>query len=274
MTATPSRATSSSNTPPEAGRFWATARPDQRAVVLGVGALVVAAWMALILWGLSPYDRYLHHGSFDQLGLPASVAITVFVAGWTLMIIAMMLPTAYPVVSLFSAITARRSDHRLLLAICMAGYVAVWAGFGYVALLADLGVHAVVDNSAWLQARPWLIGAGVLALAGAYQFTGLKYRCLDACRSPRMFIVRRWTGRRERIDAFAVGAYSGLFCLGCCWSLMLVMFAAGAGSLALMLVLGTVMAIEKNVTWGTRISTPLGVSLLAAAALVTMSGAL
>jgi predicted metal-binding membrane protein len=279
MTATPSKAISSSTTPPESptaerGRFWIDARPDQRAVALSIGTLVAVAWLALVLWGVSPYDRYLHHGSLDELGLPASVAVTVFVVGWTLMIVAMMLPTAYPVVSLFSAVVARRPQRRLLLALCVTGYLGVWAGFGYVAFVADLGLHAVVDQIGWVRDRPWIIGSGVLTLAGAYQFTKLKYRCLDACRSPRMFVLRRWTGRRERFDSFAVGADSGLFCLGCCWSLMLVMFAAGAGSIPFMLGLGSVMAVEKNVSWGNRISTPLGIALLSAAALVVADGVL
>jgi predicted metal-binding membrane protein len=108
----------------------------------------------------------------------------------------------------------------------------------------------------------------VLGLAGAYQFTELKYRCLDACRSPRLFVLRRWHGRRARTESAALGADAGLYCLGCCWSLMLVMFAAGAGSIPLMLALGTAMAVEKNVSWGTRVRAPLGIALLACAAAV------
>ena len=255
---------------PRGSVFWSTARPDQRALTLGFAGLVVLAWITLAAWGASPYGRYLHHGSLEALRVPGPLAAALFVAGWTVMTIAMMLPTAYPVVALFASVTSRRPDHRALLGLCVAGYLGVWAAFGYVAYVADIGVHAAVDQSEWLRDHSWVIAAGVLAFAGAYQFSPLKYRCLDACRSPRVFILRRWTGRRPRHDALALGADAGMYCLGCCWSLMLVMFAAGAGSIPLMVALGTAMAAEKNLSWGTRIKMPLGVALIAIAAAVAI----
>ena len=99
-------------------------------------------------------------------------------------------------------------------------------------------------------------------LAGLYQFTPLKYACLDKCRSPLGFITEHWHGSHERIHAFRLGVRHGLFCIGCCWSLMLLMFAVGVGNLGWMLVLGALMAIEKNLPWGRRFSAPLGVVLL------------
>jgi predicted metal-binding membrane protein len=74
--------------------------------------------------------------------------------------------------------------------------------------------------------------------AGLYQFTPLKYRCLDKCRSPLSFIIGHWRGSQEKTQAFRLGAHHGLFCVGCCWSLMLLMFAVRAGNLGWMLVLG------------------------------------
>ena len=101
-----------------------------------------------------------------------------------------------------------------------------------------------------------------LIFAGLYQFSPLKYHCLDKCRSPLSFITQYWTGRHEAVAAFRLGVHHGLFCLGCCWSLMLVMFAVGTGSLAWMLALGAVMAIEKNLPWGRRLSRPVGLTLI------------
>ena len=83
-------------------------------------------------------------------------------------------------------------------------------------------------------------------LAGLYQFTPLKYACLDKCRSPLSFITEHWRGSHERTQAFRLGVHHGLFCIGCCWSLMLLMFAVGVGNLGWMLVLGALMAIEKT----------------------------
>jgi predicted metal-binding membrane protein len=105
-------------------------------------------------------------------------------------------------------------------------------------------------------------------VAGAYQFSPLMYRCLDECRSPLGFILNRWQGRAERQEAFRLGVAHGLFCIGCCWSLMLIMFGIGLGSLAWMLALGAVTALEKNVSWGRRVVRPLGVVLVLAGLLV------
>jgi predicted metal-binding membrane protein len=106
------------------------------------------------------------------------------------------------------------------------------------------------------------LGAGILVLAGVYQFTPLKYHCLDKCRSPLSFIMGHWTGKSERTQALRLGLHHGIFCIGCCWSLMLLMFAVGSGSIGWMLILGALMAVEKNVSWGRRLSRPLGVLLL------------
>jgi predicted metal-binding membrane protein len=107
-----------------------------------------------------------------------------------------------------------------------------------------------------------MIGAATIALAGVFQFSKLKYRCLEKCRTPLSFVIGHWRGQAHARHAFALGVQHGLFCVGCCWALMLLMFAFGTGSLGWMLVLAAVMAIEKNVRWGPRLSTPLGVALL------------
>ena len=107
-----------------------------------------------------------------------------------------------------------------------------------------------------------MIGAATLLVAGFYQFTPLKYHCLDQCRSPMSFIIGHWRGRREGLQALRLGIDHGLFCLGCCWTLMLLMFAVGVGNLGWMLALGIIMAVEKNLPWGRRLSVPLGMVLL------------
>lgn len=99
-------------------------------------------------------------------------------------------------------------------------------------------------------------------VAGAFQFTTLKYRCLDKCRSPLSFVIEHWRGRDNRWQAFRLGAHHGVFCVGCCWALMLLMFVVSVGNLGWMLVLAAVMALEKNVPWGRRMSAPVGVVLV------------
>jgi predicted metal-binding membrane protein len=235
---------------------------DRTILVALLAMLSAAGWLALAVWDASPYGRYLHHEAPTGLGGPTELGL--FVVGWALMIVAMMLPTAIPIVVMFRALVARRARPGRLVALTVTGYVVTWTMFGFVAWLLDRGVHATVDAVPWLTTHPQLVLAATFAVAGAYQFAPLKYRCLDECRSPMGFVINRWRGVSERSEAFRLGVAHGLFCIGCCWSLMLVMFAVGLGSFVWMLALGIVTAIEKNLTWGRRLARPLGVVLLLA----------
>jgi predicted metal-binding membrane protein len=107
-------------------------------------------------------------------------------------------------------------------------------------------------------------------LAGAYQSTPLKYHCLDKCRSPFSFIMEHWTGKNQLSQAFRLGLHHGIFCIGC-WSLMLLMFAVGTGNIGWMLVLGALMAVEKNLPWGRRMSKPLDILLLTCGIMLVVS---
>ena len=253
--------------------MW-TAR-DNRIFLSLMLALVALAWVSLVIWGHSPYGRYLNHDALAEieLGRDASLLV-VFVGGWTLMTVAMMLPTSLPLVVLFRRMTRNRPDNRRLIGLLLAGYLGTWTLFGALAHAADLGLHQVVARAGWLASHAWLIGAGTLLLAGGYQFTKLKYHCLDKCRSPMTFIAGHWTGRTPQRQALRLGVSHGLFCVGCCWSLMLLMFAIGVGNVAWMLALGAIMAIEKNLPWGRQISTPLGITLLGMGALTVAANTL
>ncbi len=257
--------------------LWARV-DDRRLFTALVIGLVALAWLVLLVWGQSPYGRFLSHEEIGEIevGLDggALALAAVFVGGWTLMTFAMMLPTSLPLVQLFRRMTQRRADGARLVVLLIGGYLSVWMLFGVVAHIGDRGVHVVVDQSAWLEANAWLLGAGTLLLAGAYQFTPLKYHCLDKCRSPLSFITEHWQGSREQTQAFRLGVHHGVFCVGCCWSLMLLMFAVGVGNVGWMLVLGTVMAVEKNMPWGRRLSAPLGVALLVGGLTVLLAAGL
>jgi predicted metal-binding membrane protein len=235
---------------------------DRTVLILLLATLAASAWLVLWSWDASPYGRYLHH---DQpTGLGTSLELGLFVVGWALMIVAMMLPTVIPFLVTFRALVGRRARPGLLVGAVILGYLVTWTAFGIVAWVGDRGVHALVEAIPWLADNSRLVLAGTFLIAGAYQFSALKYRCLDECRSPLGFIVNRWQGLAERREAFQLGVAHGLFCIGCCWSLMLVMFGVGLGSIAWMLALGAITAVEKNAAWGRRLSRPLGVGLLLA----------
>lgn len=242
-------------------------------------ALVALAWAALWAWAASPYARFLDHGDWTTstvvaalcsavpggtLLVPAVLATTA----WLLMSSAMMLPTALPLFGAFERVVGGRPDQTRLLVLLGLGYLAAWAAFGLLAHALHSLLLAQIDVVPGLATHAWLVGVATIAGAGAFQFSRLKHRCLDKCRTPRSFVIEHWRGRRPAWQAFVLGAHHGLFCVGCCWALMMLMFVVGAGSLGWMLVLAVLMAIEKNFAWGRRISAPLGIALLGWAALL------
>jgi len=248
-----------------------------------LAAITLLAWAALAGWSASPYARYLGHGGWADAGAWSALCAAVPAGGtlvpplahalaWVLMIAAMMLPTTYPLLALFRRLVAGRADATALLAFVIAGFLAVWLAFGLAAHALDAGMQWAVARSPAIAGHGGLVGAGVLAAAGLFQWSAFKYRCLEACRSPFTFVAARWRGRSPRAEAWRLGVAHGAFCVGCCWALMLVMFVVGMGNVGYMLALAAVMAAEKNLPWGRRLRTPLGVALLAGAAGLLATG--
>jgi predicted metal-binding membrane protein len=224
----------------------------------------------------------LDHGGWADAGLAAQICralpagevlVPAFAhaAAWLLMICAMMLPTTLPVVRIFSRMVSGTPAAGRLQALLVAGYVAAWLGFGLAAHVLDAALLAAARETTWFIAHGWLVGALVIGGAGAFQFSSLKYRCLEKCRTPYGFVVQRWQGRSPAREAWRIGFDHGLFCVGCCWALMLVMFVVGMGSIGWMLALAAVMAAEKNLRGGQRLSAPVGAALLAWAAVIAVT---
>jgi predicted metal-binding membrane protein len=238
-----------------------------------IAGLVALAWLTLLIWEQSPYGRYLDHGQWLEVGFAAKICHSLpagslllpgllYVSGWLLMTVAMMLPTILPLLGIFARVTSGKSDRALLLTLVIVGYFAIWTIFGLTAHAADMGLHAIAAENNFLSFNGWIIGVIVLAIAGLFQFSSFKYRCLDKCRTPFSFINEHWRGHAERRESFLLGVHHGFFCIGCCWAIMMLMFLVGTGSLGWMLLIGAIMATEKNVPWGRRLSAPLGIGLL------------
>jgi predicted metal-binding membrane protein len=233
-------------------------------VPVAVAALALCAWLMLLAWDASPYAGYLQHDHLPDGAADEALAFGLFVAGWLLMITAMMLPTAMRLLRDFARTVRRRPERRSLQALVVVGFLAAWLAMGSVFRMFDVGVHAAVGSVGWLEQRPDLLAGGVLVAAGLFQFSSLQHRCLTACRTPRSFIYRHWRGGDPHADALRIGLVYGASCIGCCWALMLLMFAVGMADLAWMLGLATVMAVEKNARWGLALVRPVGVGLIAA----------
>jgi predicted metal-binding membrane protein len=233
-----------------------------RAVVLAIAA----AWALALVAELTGTGGRLHHDSLLEGGPPLWVALPLFLLAWQVMVAAMMLPSSLPLLRLFDAVTRRRDAQEHTRVAFVGGYVAVWAAFGAFAFLGDSVVHHVVDATPALSERPWLVAGGVLALAGAFQFSDLKDRCLSKCRHPGPYLLAHY--RRGASGAFWLGFGHGVFCLGCCWALMLLMFAVGVAHVAWMAALAALMVYEKTGRHGYRVARVAGVVLLVWAAVV------
>ena len=228
---------------------------------------IAAAWAAAIAAQLAGAAALVHHDSLlGGGGAPLALAALLSLLAWQVMIAAMMLPSSLPLVRMYSRASARVPQRRLAMTGFLGGYALVWSAFGLAAFGADAGLHAAINSSAWLSSHDWWIGGSVLALAGAFQFTSLKDACLDKCRHPAQFMMRYY--ERGPAGGLRLGMRHGAFCVGCCWALMLVMFAAGVASLIWMALLTGVMIHEKTRPAGARAVPVTGVALLAAATVV------
>ncbi|HEY6324982.1 MAG TPA: DUF2182 domain-containing protein [Candidatus Cybelea sp.] len=219
----------------------------------------MAAWAVCAWVELSGKAAYLHHHALYESGRPFWLAALLVLAAWQLMTAAMMLPSSLGFIRLYGATAGRAPDFPLALILFLSGYFAVWTAFALAAFTGDMQVHRVVDAWPWLAAHATLIPAAVLGVAAVYQFTPLKDACLRACRHPAMYLVRHY--RRGALNGLRLGFGHSLYCLGCCWALMLVMFAAGVAHLAWMGVLATIMFVEKATPAGNRVVAPVGAAL-------------
>lgn len=178
-------------------------------------------------------------------GLSAEGFLVAF-AMWAAMVAAMMLPTAYPMVVTYSEIadTARRGGKTIVsTSVLLAGYATVWLGFAHIATLAQMMFFewGMLDHG-MTPAVAWLAPVSLI-FAGAYQFSQLKQACLTKCRRPFNFFFANW--RTTPTGVFYLGLWQGMICLGCCWALMIAMFATGLMNLVWMAILAIIMLLEK-----------------------------
>lgn len=189
------------------------------------------------------------------------LGIIGFLAAWTLMMAAMMLPALSPLTAVYlrSIRSTRSAALRAARTVALVtGYLVAWAVFGAVAF-------AAAQLATWLamgvpDAAPW-VGAGVVGAAGIYQVTPLKDFCLRHCRSPVAFLLHV-SSYRGRLRDLRVGLYHGLYCIGCCWGLMAVLIAVGVMNLAWMAVIAATVFLEKTWTHGPALSKTIGAALL------------
>ena len=248
--------------PPAASRLGAVfARPKVLATIC-VMALAGLGWFALAL-------QAANVGVVDALcralvgGQTTAASIALAAGMWGAMTLAMMLPSAAPMILTYAEIAdtaAKKGEPVVSPFLIAAGYTVVWFGFAAVATAAQLLLTRAALLDASLASASGLFSGAIFIGAGAYQFSALKHACLTQCRNPFQFFFTNWVTTPRGV--FKLGVRQGLFCLGCCWAMMLVMFAVGVMNIVWMAALGIVMTLEKIGT-GKRFTYAVGVGLVA-----------
>lgn len=282
-----------------AGRATAgVARSPRLAVMLTIGIGVALAWFLLGAMAIRGAEGRLAGAPGDMLlkklpGLPlpdfldrffalclapaplagpAGLQAPALVLMWFLMAVATMLPSAAPLIRIYCEIadTARiKGEPAVHPLVLVGGYLTTWLGASVGFTVLTLAVYAFANSGRILDPAVGLAGAVALFIAGLYQFSGLKQACLDKCRNPFSILFANWSAKPGRI--FRLGLEQGVWCLGCCWALMLVMFAVGAMNVFWMALIGLFTLIEK-LTAGRMASRVAGAILLVwAAALLLVS---
>ena len=181
---------------------------------------------------------------------------------WAVMMVAMMTPSAAPMILMFAGINRRRQNQQVPYvptSVFLLGYLVVWAAFSVLAAAAQWGLHAVSLLSPMMVSTSPVLGGILLLVAGIYQWTPLKHACLSKCRSPVGFVLNEW--REGRWGAFLMGLKHGSYCTGCCWSLMALLFVAGVMNLLWVAAIAGFILLEKVAPAGPRVGRVAGVML-------------
>jgi len=189
-------------------------------------------------------------------------AILLLFVMWVVMMVAMMVPSASPMILAFLTVNHRRAAAaRPLVPVgaFLAGYLAVWSAFSAVATLAQWGLHRAALLSPQMAATSRLLSGGLLLAAGVFQFTRFKLACLRGCRSPLSFLLTEW--REGASGAFTMGLRHGSYCLGCCWALMALLFVAGVMNLFWVAVIALLVMAEKILPRGELLAHVTGAAL-------------
>jgi predicted metal-binding membrane protein len=242
---------------------YAASRLPARLNLIAVAAVLVAGALASWIVTIARMQG-MDDGPGTSLG-----GLGWYVGIWVTMMAAMMLPSVAPMVLFFAHVSRQRAQRGSALVptwIFVAGYLAVWTAYGLLAYGAFRLVTAVdAGFLGWDRGGPYVVGLAVVG-AGLYELTPLKQLCLRRCRSPLHFVLTGW--RDGRAGALRMGAEHGAYCVGCCWGLMVILFALGVMSLLWMAVVAAIIFGQKVLPGANRLSVPLALAFIAFGVLV------
>jgi len=239
-------------------------RYDRTPLLVLMVLLPLVSWMWIVVMARDMYGPMTGASAWMMTAIWDVPHLLLLWAMWAVMMAAMMLPSASPMLLLYGVV-ARRSQHataaRQIYALA-AGYLTVWTVFSLGATTVQRALVALLLVSPMMEVTTPAVGATLLLVAGLYQLTPLKRVCLRRCQSPLGFLVSRW--RTGFFGAFTMGLEHGAYCVGCCWALMLLLFAGGVMNLTVIAALTALVAFEKLAPFGMYSARISGVSLMAA----------
>ena len=255
---------------------------DQVIVLCAVTTVTLAAGLYTVLGVGMPMSAVEMTGMARSIGAPMDMGVVsewsvprvlLMFLMWWIMMIAMMTPSAIPTLLLFAGLKRSANPNTASLWpawVFLSGYLGIWAGFSALAVFLQWSLQkAAVFAPAMMTLKGSWVTGGFLVLAGAYQLTPLKSACLKRCQSPVQFLTQHW--RPGLLGAFAMGCHHGLFCLGCCWALMLLLFVGGVMNLWWIAGLAVFVALEKVSASRHWVSVISGAALVAAGTLIAAS---
>jgi len=238
-------------------------RRDRMVVLAGLAGLILMTWVYTIheARSVGGLDLSTCMALLQVKGWDLTEFLLLFLM-WSIMMAAMMLPSVSSKVLMYAA-TIRRSGEggvMKMTGIFVAGYLVAWTGYSLLASLIQLELHDAALMSPTMETTNVYIGGGVLIAAGIYQWTPLKEACLTKCRTSMHMLMVEW--REGERGAFVMGLKDGLFCVGCCWMLMAIMFVVGVMNLRWIALLAVFVLVEKIAPRGELVAKAAGVLLV------------
>jgi predicted metal-binding membrane protein len=244
----------------------------ERLIIGGcLAALVILAWLYLVHTKMAMPGMDMPGMVMLDLSKWGPATVLLLFVMWTVMMVAMMVPSAAPMILTFLTVNQRRKaeDRPFVpVTIFLLGYLAVWTAFSAVATFAEWGLHQAAMLSTTMTATNKALNGGLLIAAGVFQWTPMKRACLRGCRSPLSFLMSEW--REGAAGAFFMGLRHGAYCVGCCWFLMALLFVAGVMNLLWVAVIALFVLVEKVSPKGELLAHAGGIALvIAGAAMLT-----
>ena len=257
--------------PPPPSTLEAVLRRDRWIVIGGLVLLTLLSWAYVVGLAAAMGDMSMDDMSMGAAALSPQIRawtprdFAFMFLMWSVMMIAMMVPSASPLILLHAKVSRQQggeSGTTLATVVFTVGYLLAWTGFSAVATILQWGLERLALLSPMMASTSDLFGAAVLLAAGVYQLTPIKEACLHHCRSPVHFLMHHWRGGTG--GGLVMGLDHGLYCIGCCWFLMALLFVGGVMNLVWIAALTVLVLLEKIVPRGELLARAAGAAFVVA----------